>query len=75
MDEVLLLVVGTPFGQIPVLEINGKPYNQTLAICRYFAKKLNLMGENDWEAFQADAIVDTITDYRLSNYFLFIVRV
>ncbi|KAK6645663.1 hypothetical protein RUM43_001943 [Polyplax serrata] len=56
-----------PFGQVPILEINGKAYNQTSAICRYLAKQMGLMGQTDLDCLEIDGIVDTITDYRL-NY-------
>jgi len=59
-----VLFTETPFGKIPVLEINGKEVHQSVAICRYLAKKLNLTGKDEWEALQADIIVDTIGDFR-----------
>ncbi|XP_067008891.1 glutathione S-transferase [Anabrus simplex] len=59
-----------PFGQTPVLEVDGKMINQSTAISRYLAKQVGLAGSDDWEALQIDAIVDTITDFRLKigNY-------
>jgi glutathione S-transferase len=54
----------TPFGQTPVLEINGKQTHQSAAICRFLAKKFGLNGSNDWEDLEVDAIVDTFTDFR-----------
>ncbi|EEB09993.1 glutathione S-transferase, putative [Pediculus humanus corporis] len=57
----------TPFGQIPVLEINDKPINQSVAICRYLGKRLNLTGSSDWDSFLIDSVVDTITDFRLKE--------
>ncbi|KRT79655.1 Glutathione S-transferase, partial [Oryctes borbonicus] len=53
-----------PFGQVPVLEENGKEANQSVAIARYIAKRVKLVGDNDWEALEIDAIVDTINDFR-----------
>lgn len=55
----------TPFGQIPLYEENGKKINESIAISRYLGKKVNLIGENDWENLEIDAIVDTINDLRL----------
>lgn len=52
-----------PFGKLPVLEIDGKVCHQTMAICRYLAKKLNLAGRNDWESLQIDIVVDTLIDF------------
>ncbi|KAF5279373.1 hypothetical protein FQA39_LY05483 [Lamprigera yunnana] len=53
-----------PFGQVPVLEVDGKQAYQSVAICRYLAKKVKLNGSDDWEDLQIDAIVDTINDFR-----------
>ncbi|XP_018560995.1 glutathione S-transferase-like isoform X3 [Anoplophora glabripennis] len=55
----------TPFGQLPILEYNGKVAYQSTAICRYVAKQVNLVGKDDWEDLEIDATVDTITDLRL----------
>lgn len=54
----------TPFGQVPMLEIDGKKINQSTAIARYVAKQVGLAGKNDLEALEIDAIVDTIHDIR-----------
>ncbi|XP_035728117.1 glutathione S-transferase-like [Vespa mandarinia] len=54
----------TPFGQVPMLEVDGKKINQSTAIARYLAKQHGLAGKNDWEALEIDAIVDTIHDLR-----------
>jgi len=64
--HVLMIVVfvATPFGKVPVLEIDGKQIHQSGAICRYLAKQFGLNGSNDWEALEIDAIVDTFTDFR-----------
>jgi glutathione S-transferase len=54
-----------PFGQLPLLEFpDGKKINQSSAICRYFAKKVGLAGDNDLEALEIESIVDTFTDIR-----------
>nr|AEB91979.1 glutathione S-transferase sigma 7 [Locusta migratoria] len=55
----------TPYGKVPLLEIDGKKMHQSAAICRYLGKKLGLAGANDWESAQIDMAVDTITDLRL----------
>lgn len=56
-----------PFGQVPVLEMDGKMVHQSVAISRYLAKLVNLVGTNDLENLEIDAIVDTITDFRSSE--------
>ncbi|XP_012276501.1 glutathione S-transferase [Orussus abietinus] len=53
-----------PFGQVPVLEVDGKKIHQSVAISRYLAKQFGLAGKDDWEALQIDAAVDTIHDLR-----------
>ncbi|CAL7934088.1 unnamed protein product [Xylocopa violacea] len=55
----------TPFGQVPVLEVDGKQVAQSVAISRYLAKQCGLVGKNDWEALEIDATVDTINDIRV----------
>lgn len=52
----------TPFGKMPLLEHNGKVAHQSLAICRYLAKQVKLVGRNDWEDLEIDAAADTIMD-------------
>nr|AEB91974.1 glutathione S-transferase sigma 2 [Locusta migratoria] len=54
-----------PFGQVPVLEIDGKKTWQSLAICRYLGNQIGLAGANDWEDLQIDMAVETVTDLRL----------
>ncbi|KAJ3663469.1 hypothetical protein Zmor_007728 [Zophobas morio] len=55
----------TPFGQVPVMEHNGKQICQSAAICRYLGKMVNLAGNNDWENLEIDSIVDTMNDLRM----------
>jgi len=54
----------TPFGQVPILTINGKVYNQTVALARFVAKKAKLVGKDDFENMEIDSIIDTINDIR-----------
>ncbi|XP_074037126.1 glutathione S-transferase [Leptinotarsa decemlineata] len=53
-----------PFGQMPVLEFNGKVAHQSTSICRYLAKQVKLNGQNDWEDLEIDAAADTVNDLR-----------
>lgn len=57
-----------PFGQVPALTVDGKTANQSVAIARFAAKQAKLVGSNDWEDLEIDAIVDTINDFRISKY-------
>lgn len=54
-----------PLGQMPVLEIDGKQYNQSKAIMRFLGKKFNLYGSDDYEALEIDAAADSVDDMRL----------
>jgi len=54
----------TPFGQVPILEHNGKTSHQSLAIARYLAKQVKLVGKDDLEDLDIDATVDSINDFR-----------
>ncbi|KAK0182027.1 hypothetical protein PV327_000199 [Microctonus hyperodae] len=59
-----------PLGQMPVLEIDGKQYNQSKAIMRFLGKKFNLYGSDDYEALEIDAAADSADDMRqaISSY-------
>nr|UQQ66585.1 glutathione S-transferase sigma 8 [Conogethes punctiferalis] len=54
----------TPFGQMPVLVIDGKQYSQSLAIARYLGRKYGLGGADLEEDFEIDQNVDFINDIR-----------
>ena len=66
------MIADTPFGQLPLVEIDGKKINQSIAVCRYLAKKVGLSGKNDWENLQIDASVDNIYDLQSSKVYYFI---
>uniref|UniRef100_A0A2S2NSU3 glutathione transferase n=1 Tax=Schizaphis graminum TaxID=13262 RepID=A0A2S2NSU3_SCHGA len=53
-----------PFGKVPVLEIDGKVVNQSVAICRYLAKKAGLAGGDEWESLLIDVAVENIYEIR-----------
>lgn len=53
-----------PFGKVPVLEIDGKTVNQSIAISRYLAKKAGLAGNDEWESLLIDVAVDNIYEIR-----------
>ena len=59
-----------PNGQMPILQIGNKTMFQSLAICRYLAKKIGLSGVNEWEDAEIDMVVYTVTDLRLSKCYL-----
>lgn len=57
-----------PMGQMPILEVDGKRVHQSLAMCRYLAKQVGLVGADAWEDLQIDTVVDTVNDFRLSKF-------
>ena len=58
------------FGQVPVLEVDGKQVAQSMAIARFLARRYKLAGKNELEEAEADAIVDCISDCFAGKYFL-----
>jgi len=52
----------TPWGSIPILEVDGKVLAQSSAILRYLGKVHNLAGENDFEAAKCDEMVEALAD-------------
>jgi glutathione S-transferase len=50
------------FGQVPLLEINGKTLTQTDAILRYLGRHYNMYGANDDEMTLCDMVYDGIKD-------------
>lgn len=57
----------TPFGMLPILEIDGKIVTQSNAIARYLAEEHGLTGKDKWEALQCDILVDTLGDLKQSK--------
>jgi len=54
-----------PWGQVPVLEVDGKLMPQSFTIMRYLAKKYNIAGKTECEEFRVDAIVESARDLGL----------
>ncbi|CAB61106.1 glutathione transferase [Caenorhabditis elegans] len=53
----------TPFGQVPVLYVDGFEIPQSAAIIRYLANKFGYAGKTPEEQAWADAIVDQFKDF------------
>ncbi|CAL8122953.1 unnamed protein product [Orchesella dallaii] len=51
------------WGQVPLVEFEGKKLSQSLAITRYFARKHNLVPKDDFEAALCDEYVDACRDF------------
>lgn len=60
---------GTPFGQVPVVEIDGEQITQCNALGRYFAKQAGLYPEDAYQALMCDEVMDAIEDlsYKLGG--------
>ncbi|CAH0694777.1 unnamed protein product [Spodoptera exigua] len=54
----------TPFGQMPLLEFDGKTYAQSMSIARYLGNKYGLAGDSLEDALEIDQNVDLINDLR-----------
>jgi len=52
----------TPFGQIPVLEVDGVKLCQSNACARYLARKYNLAGKSEIDQAKANMVVDCLED-------------
>jgi len=61
-DEWKQLKPKTQFGQLPLLEIDGKVFCQSIAITRYLGNKFGLAGKTELDKLQADMVVDCIVD-------------
>jgi len=51
-----------PFGQVPVLEVDGKVLAQSCAIARFLAREFNLAGKDSFEQAQCDQYVELVAD-------------
>jgi len=50
------------FGQVPVLEVDGKTIAQSMSIARFLARRYNLAGKNELEEAEADMMVGVMDD-------------
>src|SRR4051794_10670016 len=51
------------FGQIPVLENNGKQYNQTNSVLRYLGKQYGYYPTDNELAWKVDSSCDALADF------------
>ncbi|XP_059150769.1 S-crystallin 4-like isoform X2 [Physella acuta] len=47
----------TPFGQLPILEVNGKIFTQSLALATYLAREFGYHGNNNLESLAIEQVV------------------
>ena len=53
---------GTPFGSVPVLEVDGKEIAQSNTITRYVGKLAGLYPSDPWDAALCDETMDAVED-------------
>lgn len=53
----------TPFGQVPVVEIDGQIYAQSFAIGNYFAREFGLYGKSNLDALLIDQFAHLTGDF------------
>ena len=51
-----------PFGQLPVLEVDGVTIGQSMAIARYLANEYGIAGSSNMVKAQVDEVVDVMND-------------
>ena len=49
---------------LPILEVDGQPVCQSMAIARYLANEFGLAGKDNWEKLKCDELVDTLSDLK-----------
>src|SRR5690242_19541312 len=55
----------TPFGSMPVFEIEGKPpVSQSNAILGYIGRPYGLLPKDDWEAMRLESLLSACEDLR-----------
>ncbi|CAK8674275.1 hematopoietic prostaglandin D synthase-like [Clavelina lepadiformis] len=53
----------TPFGGVPVLEVDNQRMSQSLCIVRYLAREFKLTGDSNKHEFAADEVVTTMEEF------------
>lgn len=51
-----------PFGQVPVLEVDGKVLTQSAAILRYIGKKFGLEADDEFDQALGDSLATSWID-------------
>jgi len=52
----------SPWGGVPILEVDGKQLAQSNTIARYLARKYGLAGSGEWEQALVESVLDTCED-------------
>ncbi|XP_046580253.1 probable glutathione S-transferase 6 [Haliotis rubra] len=62
MEEWPALKPKMPFGQVPVLEVDGRMFSESVAITNYLARKFGLYGSTEFETVEVDQVVGITQD-------------
>ncbi|WKX93326.1 hypothetical protein Q1695_010962 [Nippostrongylus brasiliensis] len=62
-EELAALKPELPFGQVPVLEVDGKKIAQSYAIARYVARQFGYAGKNAFDEALVDSLADQCKDF------------
>lgn len=54
----------TSLNKVPFLEVDGVTIPQSKSVERFLARRFNMMGSNDLEAAQIDAICESVRDFK-----------
>ncbi|GFN76126.1 glutathione s-transferase [Plakobranchus ocellatus] len=54
-----------PLGQVPVLEVDGQKYPQSLAIASYLAREFGLYGRSNLDSLKIDIVAQTVLEFRV----------
>merc|ERR1711953_707100 len=57
-----------PFGQLPLLEVDGDTICQSMAIARYLASECGIAGSSGLVKAQVDEVVDVVNDVQNATY-------
>merc|ERR1739842_59914 len=57
-----------PFGQLPVLEVDGDMIGQSMAIARFLANQYGIAGSSNLVKAQVDDVVDVMNDVQDAMY-------
>ncbi|KAL3668104.1 hypothetical protein V7S43_006968 [Phytophthora oleae] len=63
-DAFLAIKPTLPLGQVPVLEVDGTTYSQSMAIARYAAKLTGLYPQNPLECLRVDMVSESLVDIK-----------
>ncbi|KAK3784175.1 hypothetical protein RRG08_001484 [Elysia crispata] len=56
----------TPFGQMPMLEVDGVKIGQTVAIANYLGREFGLYGKTNMESCKVDQVVCLVQDFLIA---------